>query len=85
MRRIDEIVEQARRLTLRERKALLARLRLRPRRVAARVTKKRTGGDRATKRPFAALLALTGRFHIDATDVSSDKYKHLAEIYADQT
>jgi hypothetical protein len=29
------------------------------------------------------LPALAGTIHSDYTDVSGDKYKHLAEIYAD--
>jgi hypothetical protein len=32
---------------------------------------------------YARLLALGGTMHSDHTDVSGDKYKHLAEIYAD--
>ena len=32
---------------------------------------------------YARLLALAGTMHSDYTDVSTDKYKHLAEIYAD--
>jgi hypothetical protein len=30
------------------------------------------------------MLSLAGTAHSDFTDVSSDKYKHLAEIYADE-
>jgi hypothetical protein len=29
-------------------------------------------------------LALAGRFHSDFTDVSTEKYKHLADVYADE-
>jgi len=32
---------------------------------------------------YARLLALAGTMRSDHTDVSGDKYKHLAEIYAD--
>jgi len=32
---------------------------------------------------YARLLALAGTVHSDHTDVPGDKYKHLAEIYAD--
>ena len=34
--------------------------------------------------PYAHSLALAGTAHADYTDVSADKYKHLAEAYADR-
>jgi hypothetical protein len=33
---------------------------------------------------YARSLALAGTVHADFTDVSVDKYKHLAEAYADR-
>jgi hypothetical protein len=33
------------------------------------------------KRPYAQSLALAGTVRTDFTDVSTDKYKHLAEAY----
>ena len=39
---------------------------------------------RPAPEPYAALVALAGSAHSDYTDVSTNKYKHLAEIYADQ-
>jgi hypothetical protein len=29
-------------------------------------------------------LALAGTFHSDYSDVASDKYKHLADVYSDE-
>jgi hypothetical protein len=29
-------------------------------------------------------IALAGRFHSNATDVSTDKYRHLADVYSDE-
>jgi hypothetical protein len=34
--------------------------------------------------PYAMSLALAGTAHSNYTDVSTDKYRHLAEIYADR-
>ena len=34
--------------------------------------------------PYAASLALAGTVHANFRDVSADKYKHLAEAYADR-
>jgi hypothetical protein len=34
---------------------------------------------------YERLLALVGAMHTDFTDVSTDKYKHLAAVYASQT
>jgi len=34
--------------------------------------------------PYPRSLALAGTIRIDFTDVSTDKYKHLAEAYADR-
>ena len=35
--------------------------------------------------PYERSLALAGTMHTDFTDVSTDKYKHLAAVYASQT
>ncbi len=35
--------------------------------------------------PYKRSLALAGTMHTDFTDVSADKYKHLAAVYASQT
>ena len=86
MHKVERIIEQARRLPARDRQKLIAAL-----------TGSRSNGKRAskaTKRRAASMtdrlaaldgfLALAGTAHSDYTDVSSDKYKHLAAIYADK-
>lgn len=35
--------------------------------------------------PYGCSLVLAGTMHTDFTDVSTDKYKHLAAAYASQT
>ena len=85
MDKVERIIEQARRLPRQDR-----------RRVITALTKSGPNGKRALKprkrsaagttRRLSALdafLALAGTAHSDYTNVSSDKYKHLAEIYAD--
>ncbi len=85
MDKVERIIEQARRLPVRDRQKLIAALtKVRPngnrrakpkKRPAARTTRRRAALD--------SFLSLAGTAHSDHTDVSSDKYKHLAEIYAD--
>ncbi len=70
MRRLDEILEQAKRLSAEERRELLTNL------------EGLTDGpavDRPAGGPYARTLAAAGSVHSDFTDVSSDKYKHVAE------
>lgn len=33
---------------------------------------------------MSSWLSFAGRFHSDFTDVSTEKYKHLADVYADE-
>jgi hypothetical protein len=82
MEKLERIIEQARRLSPRDQRKLIAALnrsradgKIRPRQSRKRVA--------SAKGPYAALLELAGTAHSDYHDVSSDKYKHLAEIYAD--
>jgi len=85
MDKVERIIEQARRLPPRDRQKLIAAL-----------TKWRSNGkgaSKATKRRAAStldrlaaldgFLSLAGTAHSDYTDVSSDKYKQLTEIYAE--
>jgi hypothetical protein len=94
MGRLAQILEQAKGLSLPERLRLIAeqakslsvpeRLRL------ISELEGSLGLEEAEERePFwlaamDAFLALGGMAHSDDTDVSSDKYKHLAEVYADR-
>lgn len=74
MRSVDEILERAKQLSAKERAELLKRLEdLDGEPVATR----------PTDRPYARSLAASGSGHTDSPDVSSDKYKHLGEAYAD--
>ena len=75
MQTIAEIVEAARRLSDDERRRLVEVLR---------------GNER--QEPIAeqrrdvlsSWLGLAGTFHSTFTDVSTEKYKHLADVYADE-
>lgn len=33
---------------------------------------------------LSSWVELAGRFHSDVTDISTDKYRHLADVYADE-
>ncbi len=78
MRTLDEILEQAKRLPPRERRLLIDEL---EESLPAEGTEE---AEPAWLAAMDAFLALGGTAHSDYTDVSSDKYKHLAEIYADK-
>jgi hypothetical protein len=68
MRREDELLEEARRLTVAER-----------RRLAERLLQEIDDDARPTSEDaLDAFMNLEGIGHSDFTDVSSDKYKHLA-------
>lgn len=75
MRAVDDILEQAKRLSPRERRRLVAAL--------------KEGFDAKTNRrasrrtAFERLLALGGVGHSTDRDVSSDKYRHLGKAYTD--
>ena len=76
---LNKILKQAERLPPAERRKLVAKLE----RSLAPPKRKRTRKPRPAKDPYALSLALAGTASSDYTDVSSDKYKHLAEIYYD--
>ena len=75
---VAEIIEQVRRLPRQDQQQLLEGLEeLRDQdRIAEQPSV--PGG------PYKRSLALAGTIRIDFTDVSTDKYKHLAEAYADR-
>jgi hypothetical protein len=77
MHTVQEIVAEAKRLPAPERRRV----------IDAIEDSLEQEEDQQAARRAAALdhwLALAGTMHSDYTDVSSDKYKHLAEIYADK-
>jgi hypothetical protein len=78
MHGVHEIVEEAKLLPVPERRRLLH---------AIEDSLAKDEEQEAVSVPpggrYARLLALAGTMHSDHTDVSADKYKHLAEIYAD--
>lgn len=78
MHSVHEIVEEAKLLPVPERRRLLH---------AIEDSLAKDEEQEAVPVPpggrYARLLALAGTMHSDHTDVSGDKYKHLAEIYAD--
>ena len=75
MRSVRDILEEARRLTIEDRLRLLEYL------------EESLEGDRpvngATEGPYGASLRLSGTLQTDFNDVSSDKYKHVAEASRD--
>jgi hypothetical protein len=77
MHTVEEIIEQVRRLSLQDRRWLVEEL---ERLLAKEIEENQLplGG------PYARSLALAGTVHTDFTDVSVDKYKHLAEAYTDR-
>lgn len=73
MSKVEELFEQAKRLSTDEREELARRLR--------RTVTRRSRGA-AADGPYAALLELAGTAQSDARDVSRSKKKHLGAIYA---
>ena len=72
MRKVDEILAEAKHLSSRDRRRLREEL---------------AALDASTgeaKGPYASLLALAGTGHTDFPDVSTRKGKHLAAVYADE-
>jgi hypothetical protein len=74
---IEEIIRQTRTLSVQDRKRLLEHLQ----NLIAEETPKQPSSK---KRPYAHSLTLAGAMHTRHADVSADKYKHLAETYADR-
>ena len=77
MQTVEKIIEQARHLSPQDRQRLVEQL------------EDLSGEEQTTvpvrpEDPYAHSLELAGTAHADCTDVSTDKYKHLAEAYADR-
>ena len=77
VRKVDEILESAKRLSAKERQELLDRLE-----EAVEREQENGSGGQGAKGPYARTLAAAGIGHTDFPDVSSNKGKHLAEAYA---
>ncbi len=77
-----KIIEAIDRLSARDRRIVLKHL---------EQSRTRSGTDarrppiptRKAMRPYGPLLDLAGQAHSSCTDVSTDKYRHLAAVYAD--
>ena len=76
MRTLADILKQARGLSTDERRRLVEEI--------EGDLGQESGDETSWLAAMDAFLALGGTGHSDYTDVSSDKYKHLAEIYADK-
>ena len=75
MRSVHDLAEQAKQLSARERRQLIEELK---ESLEQEVPDLAAGGA-----PYELTVKLAGTGRSDHTDVSTDKYKHLAEIYAD--
>lgn len=76
MRTVDDLLEQAKRLPPQARRELRDKL------DETLEEEERPTGEGADEGPYASLLKIAGTAHSKYPDVSSDKNKHLAEIYA---
>jgi len=76
MRTIDKILRQARELSPEERRELVDTLE------EGMADEPASGSEAARQAALGRWLALAGTGHSDFTDVSSDKYKHLAAVYS---
>ena len=76
MSAVEKLLEQARRLSPSERRRLLAHL---ERSLSLKPTRPRRRGADG---PYTRSLALAGTVHTSFRDVSSDKYRHMAEAAA---
>jgi len=78
MRKVDEILKQASVLSPEERRNLIDSLE----EELSDEQANKPGGPRQAG--LDRWLARAGTGHSDFTDVSSDKYKHLSAVYADE-
>jgi hypothetical protein len=81
MRRARDIIEDIERLSIKDRRRVLRHLEqslTRSRRHKPPLKRRPSG-----RGPYVALLELAGTAHSDHSDVSTDKYRHLAAAYAD--
>jgi len=76
MRTVEEIVEEIKLLSPQERLCLIEK-------ITHLNQHKDVATESARLTALDVFLALAGTAETDSTDVASDKYKHLTEIYAD--
>jgi hypothetical protein len=69
MRSVDEILERAKRLPIKERRELVERLE----------DLDQTESEQPGEGPYDALLALAGTAHSDIPDLAENKCKHVAD------
>jgi hypothetical protein len=77
MQTVEEFIKQTRTLSPQDRKRLLEHLQ-------NPIAEEAPTQPSTKKGPYTHSLALAGTIHTLHTDVSADKYKHLAEAYADR-
>ena len=79
MHTVNEIVEEAKRLTASDRRRLVAEMQ-------KGLVSEEVNGAQAAQRLAAldAWIAKAGTGQSSFTDVARDKYKHLADVYADR-
>jgi len=75
MQTLEEILRSARRLSDAERRRLVE---------ALQGSGREEPVDEQRRDAMSSWRSFAGRFHSDFTDVSTEKYKHLADVYADE-
>ena len=80
MRTVQEVLEAARQLPPEERRRLIEELLDERDRLVEELQASQTATER--RRVLSSWLGIAGIAHRDHSDLSSDKYKHLAAIYA---
>lgn len=75
MRSVEELVDAARELPRADRERLVLE-------ISKLVEPREPASDEHGRRGLKGFLALAGTAEATAEDVSSDKYRHLAEIYS---
>ena len=78
MHTVNEIVEEAKRLTASDRRRLVAEIQ------KGLVSEEVNGAQAQRLAALDAWIAKAGTGQSSFTDVARDKYKHLAEVYADR-
>jgi hypothetical protein len=82
MRKIDEILEQAKRLSVKERQRLIEELE--DLEDSSELQESSKAKKSPPQGPYARTLAAAGTVHSDFDDLSTDKYKHVAAAADDQ-
>ena len=78
MRTVNEIVEEAKRLTAADRRRLVVEMQ------KGLVSEEVNGAQAQRLAALDAWIAKAGTGQASFTDVARDKYKHLADVYADR-